>query len=203
MSQFSRACGVLVLALALLLTGCGSAAAPEDRHPDWPERWFRVHPDLGVEAPEGFVFNESNDVMAMSGLYYATWIAGDGREITNPQGRAATVYDAQLYVLVKENETAAEAEADVADWLDREAGSYETGALQTLDAAGQTWQVLPLTAPRADNPYHHGAAAFAVWGSRAVSVELLCTEPWQGEAQAELEACLRGFHFADPAQQGQ
>ena len=189
---------MLLLVIALLLAGCAGAEAPEDPHPDWPSDWFRVCPELGVETPEGFAFNESNDVMAMSGLYYATWAAGEGRDITNPQGREATVYDAQLYVLVKENETAAQSEADVADWLDREAGAYETGEVREPEAAGQSWRLLPLTAPKSDNPYHHGAAAFAVWGSRAVSVELLCAEDWQGDAEAVLETFLKGFHYGNP-----
>ena len=184
-----------VLALALLLAGCAGAEAPEDPHPDWPERWFQDA--LGVEAPAGFTLHESNDVMAMSGLYYATWTAGAGRDITNPQGREAVVFDAQFYVLVKESDSAAEAEADVADWLDREAGSYSTGEPRDLEAAGQRWRLLPLTAPNSENPYHHGAAAFALWGSRAVSVELLCTEDWQGSAEAALEAFLNGFHYGN------
>ena len=188
---------IFVLALALLLAGCAGAEAPEDPHPDWPERWFRVHPELGVEPPSGFRFNESNDVMAMSGLYYATWTAGEGRDITNPQGREAKVYDAQFYVLVKENDSTAEAQADVADWLEREAASYETGPVRTLTAAGQSWRLLPLTAPKSENPYHHGSAAFAVWGSRAFSVELLCAEDWTGDAEAALEAFLNSFHYGN------
>lgn len=189
---------IMILLAALLLCGCGGAEPAADPHPDWPEAWFRVHPELGVEKPEGFDFNESNDVMSMSGLYYATWTAGAGREITNPQGREAVVYDAQFYVLVKECRDAAEAEADVADWLDREQGSYESSELRSLTAAGQEWRLLPLTAPKSENPYHHGAAAFAVRGGNAISAELLCAEGWQGDPMAALEAFLSGFHYGTP-----
>ena len=185
----------LLLILCLLLAGCGSAQSAENRHPDWPGSWFQVHPDLGVEAPEGFAFNESNDVMSMAGLYYATWTAGEGRDITNPQGREAVVYDAQLYVLVKECENDKNAEADVADWLDREQGSYESSDVRTLTAVGQEWQVLILNAPKQENPYHHGAAAFAIRGGNAISVELLCTEKWEGDPEAALVAFLNGFHY--------
>ena len=186
---------ILLILAALLLAGCSGVEPADDRHPDWPESWFRVHPDLGVEAPEGVAFNESNDVMSMAGLYYATWTAGEGRDITNPQGREAVVYDAQLYVLVKECENSKNAEADVADWLDREKSSYESSDVQTFAAAGQEWRLLTLNAPKQENPYHHGAAAFAVCGGNAISAELLCAEDWEGDPETVLKAFLNGFHY--------
>lgn len=184
---------LLTVILALLLAGCGKKE--EDRHPDWPGEWFRIHPDLGVETPENFSLNESNDLMSVSGLYYATWTTGEGREIKNPQGQDATVYDAQLYVLLKECNTDKNANTDIADWMAREAQSYEAGQELRLKAAGQTWRVMPLLAAKSENPYHHGTAAFAVRDGNAICVELFCTEAWAGDPEAVLEAFLEGFHY--------
>ena len=185
---------IILLLPALLLAGCGQQRAA-DPHPDWDPAWFRVSPDVGVEAPAGFSFNESNDVMSMAGLYYATWTAGEGREITNSQGRDALVYDAQLYVLVKLHDSEADAEADVADWMDLEAQNYQTGDETALTAAGQTFRVLPLLQGSEGNPYAHGLAAFALRGTTTVTVELLCTDNWNGDPETTMTAFLNGFHY--------
>ena len=185
---------VLLLLLAVFLAGCGRQEAV-DPHPDWDASWFRVSEDLGVEPPTGFALNESNDVMSMAGLYYATWTAGAGRETTNSQGRDALVYDAQLYVLVKLHDSAADAEADVADWMDLEGQNYETGPEDSLTAAGQEFRVLPLLQGKESNPYQFGLAAFAIRGADTITVELLCTEAWDGDPEASLADFLGGFHY--------
>ena len=187
---------LLCLLLALLCTGCSKPGAA-DRHPDWDTAWFRVSEDLGVETPAGFALNESNDVMSIAGLYYATWTTGEGRDIVNAQGREATVYDAQIYVLVKLHDSVKAAEADLADWMSREADAYETGEETAMTAAGQIFRILPLLKAGADNPYAHGIAAFAIHGTDAITVELLCADGWQGDPEATLEAFLNGFHYGN------
>ena len=175
----------------LLLLGC---AAPEAReHPDWDEEWFRFGDQLAAETPDGFMLNESNDVLSIAGLYYATWTAGKGEAITNAQGRDAVLYGAQIYVLLKECESAEAVAADIADWMHREAVAYETRE-SDVTAAGRAFTVLELTKAQGENPYHHGAAAFGMIGSNAVSVELLCREAWHGDPAATLTAFLNGLH---------
>ena len=188
---------IMLLAALLLLTGCGSTEPVQDPHPDWDEAWFRVSTDVGVETPSGFVFNESNDVMSPDGLYYATWTSGEGRDITNAQGREAVVYDAQIYVLVKVCDDKAEAEADVSEWMAREKSSYETTPETELTAAGQAFRVLPLIKGSEDNPYGRGVAAFAVRENTAITVELLCADAWTGDLESTLEAFLNGFHYGN------
>ncbi len=185
-----RRIGLLVL--VLLLLGC---AAPEAReHPDWQESWFKLGDVVAVEPVDGFTLNESNDVLSIAGLYYATWTAGEGEAIQNAQGRDAVVYDAQIYLLVKECESSEAAEADAADWAQREAGSYETEPL-ALTGGYADFAALRLTRAGDENPYQRGAAAFGNVGTFAVSVEVLCRDGWDGDAEAMLSAFLNGLRF--------
>ena len=93
----------LLLAAALALTGCAA------REPDAviAPGFVRISDGLTAETPSGFHLSESNDLMSLSGLYYAAWAAGEGKTITNAQGQEANAYDAQIFVLVKLHSTAA------------------------------------------------------------------------------------------------
>ena len=183
---------LMMLLAALLLSGC---TARQDPHPEWSADWFRMYSDLAIEHPSGFALNESNDIMSIAGLYYATWTTGESRSVTNGQGNPATAYDAQIYTLVKRCETTKEAEENLADWMKRERTNYETGEETVLTAADQQFSVLPLLQAQAGNPYRHGIAAFALRGTDAISVELVWSEGWQGDGQAVLASFLNGFHY--------
>ena len=191
---------IVIFTIALLLAGCGAGNKEPDPHPDWDPDWVRVHPHLGVETPDGFALRENSDALRSEGLYYASWYAGEERQVTDSEGKESTVYDAQLHVLVKVSETAEQAGADLEDWITIERGAYEAGDEQGLDAAGQTYRLLLLDSPNGDRPYPHGAAAFALCGTAAISVELLCAGDWPGEAEAVLRQFLEGFHYGFPAE---
>ncbi len=184
----------VIILFSVLLTGCAKPPE-EDAHPEWDGAWLRMGDVLAAEQPQGFEFGESNDVLSISGLYYATWTDGEGRDITNPQGREATVYDAQIYLLLKEGRTEGGSKADIADWMKREKASYETGEERTVTVNGQEYVLLPLTAPRNENPYHHGVSAFALRGANAITVEILCAEGYVGDAEAIMLRFLEGLHY--------
>jgi len=183
--------------LAAVLTLGGCSASDQEPHPDWDESWVRLAEYIGVEPMDGFTLNESNDLLSVSGLYYATWTSGEGREFVNADGGEATVYDAQIYVLLGECRSAEAARQAVGTWTAREKQSYETGEAYEKSIAGQEFEILPLTAGREGNPYPHGTAAFAVRNEWAVSVELVCPEGFTGDSQAILERFLAGFHYSD------
>ncbi len=185
---------ILALIAALALTGCGK---PEETHPDWDESWVRIADYIGVEPLEGFTLNESNDALFMSGLYYATWTSGNGRDFVNSEGEKAVVYDAQIYVLLEECRDPEAAEEAVGTWTARERHSYETGEACTKTFGTQDFTVLPLIAGSEGNPYTHGTAAFAVRNQWAVSVEFVCSDLFDGDSQALLEQFLAGFHFSE------
>lgn len=185
---------IWVLLTALLLTGCSQA---ETRHPEWDESWVRIADAVGVEPMEGFTLNESNDVLAVAGLYYATWTCGDGREFVNADGKDATVYDAQIYVLLEECTAAEDARQTVEEWIAREKTSYETAETEEKAFADQKFTVLPLISGKETNPYGHGVAAFAVRGNYAISVELVCSDRFTDDPQAVLTQFLNGFHYGE------
>ena len=107
---------LLLISVLLILTGCAKPPE-EDPHPEWDEAWIRFGDVLAAETVEGFELNESSDVMSIAGLWYATWTVGEGEDIVNSQGRDAVVYDAQIYLLLKEGNTERGAEADIEDFV--------------------------------------------------------------------------------------
>lgn len=192
-------CALALLLCAALLTGCGS---PPDPRPDWwDEDWTSLGDILAVEPLEPFRLDEINDVLSLSGLYYATWVSGEGREVLNAAGEDATAYDVQIYLLVLECESEADARAAVEDWTDRESSLYETGEptdqVLSDEHFSQTYQLLPLLQAGAENPYRCGAAAFAVRGNKAVSVELLGNYEQNEHAVAALMQFLACIHYAE------
>lgn len=186
---------IVALLMALVLAGCSSA---DRKLPSgWDENWVRVADYVGVEPLDGFTLNESNDTLAISGLYYATWTSGEGRDFVNADGEDAVVYDAQIYVLLEECRSGSDAEEAVKSWINLEKQSYEAGKVDTKSLGEQAFEVLPLISGSESNPYTRGAAAFAARGKWAISVELVCTDGFAGNAQAILEQFLAGFHYRD------
>lgn len=190
-----RRIGILALLAALLLAGCSEPAAQS--HPEWDESWFRLGEDIGIEPLEGFSLNESNDTLSLSGLYYATWTCGDGRDYVNADGEDATVYDAQIYVLLQEcgdGETAAQ---EVKEWIAHEEQSYTCGETSTEVFGTQEFKILPLLFGTEGNPYGSGVAAFAVRENLAISVELVCSDQFTDDPQPVLTQFLAGFHYSE------
>ena len=183
---------------ALLLAGCGGPSGPAGLPAGWEEDWTLVGDLLGVEPMEGFVLGENKDALGAAGLYYATWTAGEGESVTNDEDEEATVYDAQLYVLIQQYKETGKAEAALEDWQGRERENYESGEAVTGTHAGQEFTLLPLLKGKEGNPYTHGAAAFALHeGGWAICVELLCRDRFGGEPEAILADFLDGFHYND------
>lgn len=187
-----RRIGILLL-IFLLLTACAKEPAV-DAHPEWNAYPIRFGEVLAAETVEGFELNESNDVMSIAGLWYATWTTGEAEQIENAQGKQATVYDAQIYLLLKEGQTEKGAENDVADWIERESSAYETSE-SAAAVNGHEYRILHLSKSGEDNPYRHGTAAFLLVGANAVTVEVLAKEGYSGDTEAILLDFLEHLHF--------
>ena len=141
--------------LLLFLSGCSEETDP---HPEWDAGIHRVGSQLGAVAPEGFTLSESNDALAVYGIYYFTWTAGEGQAMTNAKDEEATIYDAQLDLLVQECENSEAARKNADDWLNREKETYTTGEEKTESLGGQEFQLLPLEQGQEGNPYDFGCA---------------------------------------------
>ena len=187
----------LALLTLLLLTGCAAQTGPTNEELGWGEDWARVGALLGVEPVDEFTLSENIDAMGVYGLYYATWVAGEARDYTNADGDEAQLYDAQIYVLLQQNKNADEAQSAMEEWIGRERKTYEAGETLTETRAGQEFDIFPLLQAGGDNPYTHGAAAFAVRDDWTISVELLCQDSFEGDARACLTEFLSGFHYND------
>ena len=186
---------VLFFALltALLLSGCAREAAD----PGFDEAWTNVGDLIGVEPLAGFEPSENMDALGPAGLYYASFVSGEGEVITRSDEEEATVYDAEIFLLIEQCKDAGAAESDVGKWIALEKTSYGTGEEYEKTLAGQSFRILPLLSAAEDNPYTHGAAAFAVRGDSAVSVELLCRDGFAGDPEEVLAAFLAGLHYAE------
>ena len=186
-----------LLLLALLLAGCGEAET--DLHPEWPEAWLRFGNLMAMETPADFTLGEYNDVLSPEGIWYVMFNCGaEPKTLPGEQeGEEIVYYDAQLFLVLKECGSEAEARANVRDWEAREGQNYTLGERRDLDAAGQSFAFYPLLSGREGNPYTHGAAAFAVRDGLAISAELLCTEDFTGDPQAILEQFLNGIHYGE------
>ena len=187
----------LALLAVLLLTGCSAQTGPTNEELGWDKDWVRVGALLGVEPMNGFTLSENKDVMGIYGLYYATWVTGEARDYSNADGEKSQLYDAQFYVLLQQNKSTDEAQSALEDWMGRERETYKAGETLTETYAGQKFDLIPLLQADEDNPYTHGAAAFGARGGWAISVELLCQDSFEGDAQACLIKFLSGFHYSD------
>lgn len=185
----------LTLAVAILLSGCGTAA--QELPAGWEADWTVVSPLLAVEPFENYTLNESNDALYVSGIYYATWVTGEARPHTNEDGESAEIFDGQIYVLVQEFRNSDSAKSNAAQWIAREKQSYDTDEEFTVTCGEQEFTILPLLSGSGSNPYSYGAAAFAVRGSWAICVEFLFADGYDTDAQKTLEAFLNGFHYSE------
>lgn len=184
----------LLLMTALLLSGCGTEQALP---PDWEADWTVIAPCLAAEPMEGFTFGESADTLGLGGVYYATWTSGEKRDYTNAEGEAAYIFDSQIYVVVQECPTEADAHQSISAWIARERQNYSCAEPWEIDSNGRTYTLLPMNEGREDNPYGFGCAAFTRIGTNAVCVELVCADTFTGDPQAVLEAFLSGLHFSE------
>lgn len=186
---------ILLLIMALLLSGCGSGGEELPEIPGWEESWVRVGPLLGVAPLEGFTLDDYEDSQAVKGIYYATWVSGVPVEEEND----VKVYDVQIYLLMKRCDDTGEAKAEIETWIGWEKESYQTGALQIANIASQEFQLYPLEKTLNENHYSGGMAAFGVRDNWAISVELLQRADFEGDCPKLLEDFLSGFHYSDAA----
>ena len=185
---------LILLCAAVLLSGC----AREPAYPaDWLPEWTVICPLLAAEPVEGYELLETNDALAAEGIYYAAWSSGEARAHTNEDGEEAKVYDAQIYLIVKQCRSAEKAEEETHKWQGLERENYTLGPERTMEPSGQKFTAVPLLQGKQTNPYSFGMAAFAVRGDWAICVELVCVRGHEEDPGAVMEAFLKGLHYSE------
>lgn len=184
----------LALPLLLLLSSC-SEEGPDLEALGWEEDWTAVGDLLAAETPEGFALEDSNGALDASGIWYNAWSSGEA-SVSEDFG---TYYGAEIFLLVQECKNPEEARSTVKGWAGYERASFTRGETESREYAGQEFQICPLLPSENHDgtPYFDGMEAFAVRGSLAISVELLCLESFQGDREAALAGFLSGLHYND------
>lgn len=191
---------LLAVVLCLGLSGCGAPPAPERAADglDWNDAWVTVGGVMGVDTPEGMTARENNEALTASGMYYATWSIGEGEPYTNADGDEATLYDAQVYLLLGGYKSEEEAQDTLAQWQEMAGAQYAVGETVEETYNSQDFRIITYTFDSDGNPYAYGASAFGTYRNYAVSVELACQEEFGGDAGALLAQFLDHCHYAMP-----
>ena len=191
---------LLAGALCLGLTGCASAPPPEQAADglSWSDSWVTVGNVVGVDAPEGMDHRENNEALAANGMYYATWSIGEGEPYTNADGEEATLYDAQVHLLLGGFKSGEEAQDTMAQWQEMAQAQYTVGETAEAVHNGQKFSLITYTFDGETNPYARGASAFGVYRNYAISVEFTCREGFDGGAEKLLAQFLDNCHYAIP-----
>lgn len=191
---------LLIAALCLGLAGCAAFPAPEKAADGaaWSEGWVTVGGVVGVDTPDGMTPRENNEALAANGMHYATWSMGEGEPYTNEDGKEATLYDAQVYLLLGGYKSEADARDTMVQWQEMAQSQYTVG--ETAEAAhnGQEFSLMTYTFDGEANPYARGVSAFGVYRNYAISVELICREGFNGDTGELLAQFLDNCHYAMP-----
>lgn len=191
---------LLAAALGLGLAGCGRLPDPERAADglDWGEDWVTVGGVVGVDAPEGMTARENNDALAANGMYYATWSMGEGEPFTNADGEEATLYDAQVYLLLGGYKSEEEAQSALAEWRGMAEEQYAVRGAADEAHNGQDFHIITYAFDSGENPYARGASAFGTYRNFAVNVDFACQAGFEGDEARLLADFLDHCHYAMP-----
>lgn len=183
--------------LCVCLAGCAQPA-PEKAADGaaWSEDWVTVGNVIGVDTPGGLELQENNDTLAQKGMYYAAWSISGETPFVNADGDDATVYDAQICLLLAGHDSAEKAQAQAAELLDMARSMYTVEDTAEAVYNGQSFTVITHTYRSETNPYQRGASAFGVYRNYAVNVEISCREEFTGGVQEILADFLEHCHYS-------
>lgn len=197
MKRFGMLC--LILAVCFGLTGCSMPTPPPQTAEDgtlWSEEWVTVGGALGVETPEAFTLLQNSDTISANQMAYAVWSMGEGEPYTTQDGKDATLYDAQLYILLARTKSLEKAQETLAEWMGIGEEMYVLASSAQERYGGREFTVITYSYSSEENPYSAGASAFCVFGNYCVSVEVTCRGDAADDPKALLTNFLEHLHYA-------
>lgn len=197
MKRFGILC--LILAVCLGLAGCSMPTPAPQTAADgtpWSGEWVTVGGALGVETPEAFTLLQNSDTISANRMAYAVWSMGEGEPYKTSEGEDATLYDAQVYILLARTESAEKAQETLTEWMGIGEEMYVLASNAQESYGGQEFTVITYSYSSEDNPYSAGASAFCTFGDYAVSTEITCRGAAADNAKALLSEFLEHFHYA-------
>lgn len=179
-----------VLLIALALTGCSGRS---------PEKGLEHSSSAAVgeilaidNIDERLLRQDSNDVLAMDGMYYLSWVMGDAVPFTNTGGDVVDAYNARLHLLLQQFTAADKALENKNTWLTTGRENYSVLSEEEISCNGLDYTLITYNTKNVDNPYARGASALGVFGNNAVCIELMCREDFEEDARELLIAFLEG-----------
>lgn len=185
----------LILALGLLLTGCGTGMIPNPKTVDggipWENTWTNLGGMLGVEQPGGdFKLLSSNGRLEGMEIFYATWVCGEETKTGD-----TSAFDGQIYLMAERCDTAEEARENLVQWQNQFAAQTVTARRET--AAGDC--AIELVAYDCPDNGHFSRGITALWQRQelVLVVDIACIEALTLDLDATMEHFLGCIHYAD------
>lgn len=197
MKRWNYGAALLLMAGLLGLSGCSQYPDKAADGTSWDHSWTMLGSVLGVEEPgNGFSLLDNYSVLTGEDIYYAAWVAGEPAPYTNEDGEEVEVYDAQIYLLAAGCADEAYARQNEEEWMARQRETYTVTETWMETRNGQEYTLLAYECGSETNPYERGVSAFTVYGTYAVSAELVCRADFTGQEREILLQFLDGCHYS-------
>lgn len=170
--------------IIVILTGC-SLSSQETAITDLDH--LKIGSSLTIEEIDSrFVLLDNKETLAADGLYYTSWGIGNSKDYTNSDGNIVDLYDAQLYLLLKENRNEKNAKDNIDTWISAAKTNYEILKEEEISCNENSYSLMIYNCKNADNPYAKGISAFGVFNNSSVCIELTCQENFQEDLKTIL-----------------
>ncbi|HIT05294.1 MAG TPA: hypothetical protein IAB53_01425 [Candidatus Scybalocola faecipullorum] len=188
---------ICLAASSLLLTGCSAIREVTENTEPAYESSVTIGHDVTIDSidPQLLLFNNT-DTLSSRGLYYATWVIGDGVPYENSDGATIDLYDAQLYFLLSEANSADSAQQSLDSWLSSANENYNISESSQVTCAGLDYTFITYTVDDEESAYDRGVSAFTVVGTDAACIELTAIPDFDGDLKEILTSFLENCSFA-------
>lgn len=180
---------IFILCLCLALSACG--IRPPEKASDgtpWNSDWTTMGSIMGVEKPEGWNLERSEDVLAAEGMFYNVWTMGEAMTYTNENGDEVTAYEAEIHLVAAQSDSPDKAAQMAADWETLTEERYPDRESSTAEYAGQTFTV---------SAYPEGACATGIRNNCAIRVDVIAREGFDKDPAQVLADFLNHCHYAE------